>query len=199
MISELVRKNRSYRGFDESRRVEREELIAMVDCARLAASSVNLQPLRYYLAWEKEAVDRIQPLTGWARKLPELHLPHKGMCPTAFIIICQDTDISDSLPRFQKDVGIAAQTILLAATEMGLGGCMIGNFKAGQVKEALGFPENLAPQLIVAIGKPAETVVIKEIEKGEPTDYYRDENDVHYVPKRKLEDVIVYLQPKEGV
>lgn len=191
MILDLVKKNRSYRGFDETRRVEKEELVQMVNCARLSASSVNVQPFRYYLAWEKEDVDRIQPLTGWARNLPQLKLPHEGMCPTAFIIICQDTKISDSLPRFQKDVGIAAQTILLAATEMGLGGCMIGNFKAGQVKEALQLPENLAPQLIVAIGKPAETIVIKEIEEGEPTAYYRDENDVHYVPKRKLEDVIL--------
>lgn len=191
MILDLVKKNRSYRGFDETRRVEKEELVQMVNCARLSASSVNIQPFRYYLAWEKEEVDRIQPLTGWARNLPQLKLPHEGMCPTAFIIICQDTKISDSLPRFQKDVGIAAQTILLAATEMGLGGCMIGNFKAGQVKEALKLPENLAPQLIVAIGKPAETIVLKEIEEGEPTAYYRDENDVHYVPKRKLEDVIL--------
>lgn len=196
MIAELVRKNRSYRGYDESRKIEKEELLKMVDCARLAASSVNIQPLRYYLAWEKADVDRIQPLTGWARNLPELHLPHEGMCPTAFIIICQDTNISDSLARFQKDVGIVAQTILLAATEMGLGGCMIGNFKAGQVKETLGLPENLAPQLIVAIGKPAETIVLKEIEEGEPTPYYRDENDVHYVPKRKLEDIVLWAQEK---
>lgn len=184
-------KNRSYRGYDESRRIEKSELLDMVDCARLAASSVNIQPFRYYLAWEKEEVDRIQALTAWARNLPDMKLPHDGMCPTGFIIICQDTNISDSLARFQKDVGIAAQTILLAATEMGLGGCMIGNFKAGQVKEALNLSENLAPQLIVAVGKPAEKIVIEEIDEGAPTAYYRDENDVHYVPKRKLEDIVI--------
>ena len=89
-FEKLVRQNRSYRGFDESRKVDREELLRMVDCARLSASSVNLQPLKYYLAWEPEAVGRIQPLTGWARNLPEMTLPHKGMYPTAFIVICQD-------------------------------------------------------------------------------------------------------------
>lgn len=192
-ISDLVRKNRSYRGFDRTRSVSREELLQMVDCARLSASSVNMQPLKYCLAWEREAVDRIQPLTAWARGLPDMTLPHKGMCPTAFIIICQDKDISDSLSRFQKDVGIAAQTILLAAVEMGLGGCMIGNFQAGEVKAALGLPEHLAPQLIVAIGKPAERIVLREIEKGESTAYYRDGQDVHYVPKRKLEDIVIPL------
>ena len=191
-FEKLVRQNRSYRGFDESRKVDREELLRMVDCARLSASSVNLQPLKYYLAWEPEAVGRIQPLTGWARNLPEMTLPHKGMYPTAFIVICQDKSISDSLARFQKDVGIAAQTILLAAVEMGLGGCMIGNFEAGRVKDALELPEDLAPMLIVAIGKPAEEVVIREIEPGEPTPYYRDEQDVYYVPKRKLADNVIH-------
>lgn len=191
MLKDLVRQNRSYRGYDESRRVTEDELREMVDCARLSASSVNMQPLKYYLAWEKEEVNRIQKLTAWARGLPEMNLPHEGMCPTAFIVICQDTGIAESLARFQKDVGIAAQTILLAAVEMGLGGCMIGNFQAGSVKEALGLAENLAPLLIVAIGKPAEKIVLTEAQEGESVAYYRDEDDVHYVPKRRLEDIII--------
>ena len=191
MFKDLVKANRSYRGYDENRRVTKEELMEMVDCARLAASSVNQQPLQYYLAWEKEEVDRIQPLTGWAKGLPQLSLPHEGMCPTAFIIICQDTRVLESLARFQKDVGIAAQTILLSATEMGLGGCMIGSFHAGEVKKELGLADHLAPLLVVAIGKPAEKIVLTEVEKGESVAYYRDESDVHYVPKRRLEDVIL--------
>lgn len=191
MIKDLVRANRSYRGYDESRRVTREELVELVDCARLTASSVNQQPLKYYIAWEKEEVDRIQSLTKWARGLPDLTLPHQGKCPTAFIIICQDKNLSDNLARFQKDVGIVAQTMLLAATEMGLGGCMVGNFGAGSVSEAVGLPENLAPLLIVAIGKPDEQVVLTEVSEGESVAYYRDEADVHYVPKRRLEDVLL--------
>ena len=191
MLKDLVKQNRSYRGYDESRRVTEAELREMVDCARLSASSVNMQPLKYYLAWEKEEVDRIQALTAWARGLPEMTLPHEGMHPTAFIVICQDKSIQESLARFQKDVGIAAQTILLAAVEMGLGGCMIGNFGADSVQQELGLSENLAPLLIVAIGKPAEKIVLTEVGEGESVAYYRDENDVHYVPKRRLEDIII--------
>ncbi|MCD7745776.1 MAG: nitroreductase family protein [Lachnospiraceae bacterium] len=190
-LKELVKANRSYRGYDESRRVTRGELMEMVDCARLSASSVNQQPLRYYLAYEKEDVDRIQPLTKWARGLPELQLPHPGMCPTAFIVICQDTRVWESTARFTRDVGIAAQTILLSATEMGLGGCMIGNFSPKSISETLQLPECLVPLLAVAIGKPAETIVMTEIGPDEPTGYYRDENDVHYVPKRRLEDLLI--------
>ncbi|MCD8121486.1 MAG: nitroreductase family protein [Clostridiales bacterium] len=190
-VKELAEKNRSYRGYDERRRVTREELTEFVECARLCPSTVNMQPLKYRLVYEKEEVDRLQPQTNWARALPDLHLPHEGMCPTAFIVICQDTRISDSMARYQKDVGIVAQTMLLAATEMELGGCMIGNFGAASVRETLGLPEYMAPMLVVAFGKPAETVVLTEIEDGESTNYYRDGNDVHYVPKRKLEDIIL--------
>ena len=85
MLKDLVKANRSYRGYDESRCVTKEELLEMADCARLAASSVNRQPLQYYLAWEKDEVDKIQALTKWAKGLPELTLPHPHMCPTALL------------------------------------------------------------------------------------------------------------------
>lgn len=117
MFKDIVKASRSYRGYDESYRFRREELEDFVDCARFAPSSVNAQPFRYYLAWEKEEVDRIQKLTNWARALPEMQLPHPGKCPTGFIIICQDLNLGASIPRYQKDVGIVAQTMLLAAAE----------------------------------------------------------------------------------
>ena len=191
MIKDLVQKNRSYRGYDESRKVTREELVHLVECARLAPSSVNMQPLRYYLIHTQEELDLLQPLTNWARALPEVTLPHPGHCPTGFVVICQDTNLNPSIPRFQKDIGIVAQTMLLAAVEMGLGGCMIGNYDAGKVKAALNLAENLAPVLIVAIGKPDETIVLTDVGPNGETNYYRDENDVHYVPKRSLDDLII--------
>ena len=190
MILELAKKSRSYRGYDESRRITKDELLHFVNCARFAPSSVNGQPFKYFLAYEKEVVDRIQPLTGWARALPQMKLPHPGHCPTGFIVICQDTEWGPDLKRYLKDVGIVAQTMLLAAAEKDLGGIMIGNFSPEKVSETLSLPENLVPMLIVAFGKPDEKIVVKEIENGESIKYYRDENDVHYVPKRKLEDIV---------
>jgi nitroreductase len=190
-VLELTKKSRSWRGYDETRKIAREELAAFVNCARFAPSSVNRQPFQYYLASEQAQLDIIQPLTGWARALPEKHLPYPGKRPTAFIVICQNTRWDPDLTRYQRDVGIAAQTILLAATEAGLGGIMIGNFSPEKLSAALAFPENLVPMLIVAIGKPDETVVLTEAAPGESLKYYRDENDVHYVPKRRLEDVII--------
>ena len=191
MFKELVKQSRSYRGYDETRKVTREELEGFVDCARLAPSTANIQPLKYYLACEEEIVTSIQSLTRWAGALPELDLPYKGTYPTAFIVICQDMLIGKSLPQFQKDVGIVAQTMLLAAAEMGLGGCMIGNFSAEKVKETLRLEEHMIPVLVVAIGKGYESIIVTEVEDGESVKYYRDEEGNHYVPKRKLQDVLL--------
>lgn len=191
MLKELVIKNRSYRGFDENYSFTREQLEGYIDLTRYTASSVNAQPLKYKIVFEKNEVEAVRPLTRWARALPDMVLPHPNMHATAFIIICQDTDISPNLARYQKDIGIVAQTITLAAVEDGLGGCMIGNFTPDEVKETLNLAENLTPMLIIALGKPAEEIVIKEIDNGESTKYYRDENDVHYVPKRKLKDILI--------
>ncbi len=191
MIYELAKKSRSWRGYDETRRITRAELTALVDCARLAPSSVNRQPFQYYLACEQAQLDLIQPLTGWARALPEKRLPYPGKRPTAFIVICQNTLWEADTDRFRVDLGAVAQTMLLAATEQGLGGIMIGNFSPEKLSAALSLPAHLAPLLIVAFGKPDETVILKDALPGEDLRYYRDENDVHYVPKRRLEDVVL--------
>ena len=192
-LRELVLKNRSFRGYDSSRKIQREELLQMVDCARLAASTVNLQPLKYVLVNEPEAVAAVQKTTKWAKGLAEMNLPYPGTEPTAFIVICQDLSVSDNMQRFIRDVGIAAQTILLAATEMGLGGCMIGNYNKENLAEALELDARLEPMLVIAIGKPAEEIRLVAVGEDGSTAYYRDENGVHYVPKRSLEDVAIFL------
>lgn len=190
-VKELVKRNRSYRGYDESREITREELVDLVDCARFAASGMNAQPFCYYLAWKKEQVDTIQPLTKWAAALPKMKLPHEGKCPTGFIVVCQNKKISENLQQHRTDLGIAAQTICLAAVAKGLGCCMIGNFNRDVLQKAIELPEQYSPLLVIAVGKPDENVVIKEVNGEASTKYYRDEDDVHYVPKRKLEDILL--------
>ena len=191
MLKDLVLLNRSYRGYDHSYTFTRQQLEAYVDLARLCPSSVNKQPLKYYLACDEETVAKIQAETRWARALQPTTLPRPGKEPTAFIVICQDSDVDPNLNRYMKDVGIVAQTMLLGAVEEGLGGCMIGNFTAGAVCETLDLPENLHPLLIVAFGKPVEKIVIVDVPEDGNTNYYRDEEDTHYLPKRSLEEELI--------
>ena len=134
---ELVEKARSVRGYDESRSISREEMLELVDCARLTPSAANRQPLKYALVHEKDEVSRMLALTRWGGALPERHLPDPGRGPAAFIVILQETEWVRDAAGIQRDVGIAAQTLLLAAAEKGLCGLMIGAFDPAGVKELM--------------------------------------------------------------
>ncbi|MCR5216524.1 MAG: nitroreductase family protein [Lachnospiraceae bacterium] len=186
---EMVLKNRSYRGFDESVAISKEELMDLVDLARNTPSARNLQPLKYHLSYEKEEVESILAYTRWAGALPALHLPKDGQHPTAFILICNDGQLAADPKASSKDVGIVAQTMLLGAVEKGLGGIMIGAFDQEGVKEYLKIPANLQPQLLIALGKPVEEIHLVDMKDGR-YNYYRDDAGVHYVPKRSMEEIL---------
>lgn len=191
MFLDLVKQARSHRGFRQDRKVTRQELEHLVECARFTPAARNDQVLKYYLAEKSETVAAIQPLTKWAGALAELHLPRKGAEPVAYIVICLDGSLAENPAPYQRDVGIVAQTMLLAAAEMGLNGCMIGSFAAGELREKLGLPEAIKPQLLLALGEGTDRIVITDVGEDGSTTYYRDAEDTHYVPKRTLEQLIL--------
>lgn len=191
MLRDLILANRSYRGYDRSVRLSEEDLRELVDLCRLSPSSMNRQALKFHIAHEESEVMAIQKLTGWARRLPELNLPYPGTEPTSFIVICIDTSIGNR-EAFQRDVGICAEAMLLGAVEKGFGGCMLGTFRKGELSSLLSLPDSIEPELVVAFGKPQEKIVLTEVGEDGDTGYYRDaEGRTHYVPKRKLEDILI--------
>lgn len=191
MLRDLVLNNRSYRTFDESDPVTREMLLEWVDIARLTPSAVNAQPLKYRLVDTKEGVEKVLPHTAWAGALKDITLPPEGKHPTAFVVICHDTTVRENPASSEKDVGIAAMTLLLSATEAGYGGCMIGAFNRDRVGEVLRIPEKYVPVLLIALGKPDELVFLTEPKDKDNVIYYRDDHNLHFVPKRKLEDILI--------
>ena len=189
-LRDLVLKNRSYRRFHQSETVSRETSRELVDLARLSASAANLQPLKFLLASTPEETGAIFPHLAWAGYLTDWDGPAEGERPAAYIIILGDTDLRKD---FGCDDGIAAQSILLGAAEKGLGGCMIGAIARDKLRAALGLPERYKILLVIALGKPHETVVLETVGADGSIEYWRDENDVHHVPKRPLDDVILEL------
>ena len=187
-IRELVLKNRSYRRFYQEHEIERTTLVELVDLARHSASGNNLQPLKFFLSADPETNAAIFPCTRWAGSLKDWDGPEEGERPSAYILILGDMDISDS---FGVNHGIAAQSILLGATEKGLGGCMIGSVQRVVLHRELGLAENLHILLVIALGKPKETVVIDPVGPDGSITYWRDEQNVHHVPKRSLGELIV--------
>ena len=188
MIKELIARNRSYRRFNESKLIPRAMLYELLELARLAASGGNRQPLKYMLSADSETNAKAFPPLGWAGHLKDWPGPAEGERPTAYIIILGDTEVSKG---FGCDHGIAAQNILLGAAERGLGGCMIAGIQRDALRAALQIPERYEILLVVALGEPAEKVVIDDVGPDGDTKYWRDADDVHHVPKRTLEQLIV--------
>ena len=181
----LLAKNRSTRGFDASFKVRHDQLLSLVEAARLSPSAMNQQVLRYRLVTvTDEEAHLVLPHIRLGGALPELGLPLPGTEPNAFVVICTDKE-----GRYVDiDMGIATQTILLRAVEMGLNGVCIAAFDKEKVREALQLP--LTPQLIIAIGRSAERIEVVEIAEGDDQKYYRN-NGTHFVPKIKVEDLII--------
>lgn len=182
-LESLLKRNRSFRGYDRSVEVSEAQLLEMVKTVTWVASGMNAQPLRFRLVTGDEA-NNIHPLVKLGAALPEEHLPHPGEEPSAYIVICSTVEENKIV---DMDLGIAAQSILLKATEMGLGGIFILNFKADAVQTALSL--QMKPLAVLGIGKPAERIFLMPCHAGDPLAYYRKDG-VHYVPKIKVEDLI---------
>lgn len=187
MLKDLILKNRSYRRFDQSAIVPMRLLREMVDAARLSGSARNMQPLRYMLFNDAKACARIFPFLAWAGYMKEWPGPAEGERPSAYIIQLGDLDLSND---WWCDDGIAAQSMLLTAVEQEFGGCIIGSVQREKLRDALDIPDNYKIIQVLALGVPVEEVVIDEV-KGEDIKYWRDENGLHHVPKRSLEELII--------
>jgi nitroreductase len=188
MIRDLIFKNRSYRRFHQEVDIKLETLKELVDLARLSASARNAQPLKYILSCEPQRNSLIFPHLAWAAYLKDWSEPAEEERPSAYIIILGNTEIS----RFvDYDAGIAAQSILLGATEKGLGGCMIASIDKEGLRKDLEIPPRYEILLVLALGKPKEKVVIETVGPGGDTKYWRNSEGVHHVPKRPLDDIII--------
>lgn len=186
-IKDLLLANRSYRRFHQSPVLSEQDLMDLVDSVRLSPSARNDQPLRFILVESPKACNTLFPFTAWAGYLRDWSGPDESERPTSYIIILVDTSISK---KYEVDVGIAAQSILLTAAEKGFGGCMLGAIKRDKIRGAFDIDPRFDIPLVIALGKPSETVEVDDI-KDDDTHYFRDEHDVHHVPKRLLNDLII--------
>ena len=188
MLMDLICKNRSYRRFDNTHKLTRACLEGLVEAARLSASAANLQVLRFFLAHEEKALQSIFPHLKWAGYMPDWDGPEPPEQPTGYIVILSPPGASK---YYLLDTGIVSQSILLAATEQGLGGCMFASFQPEALHKELNLPKEYEIILVIALGKPAETVQVDPVDANGNIKYYRDAEGVHHVPKRALKDLLL--------
>jgi nitroreductase len=134
---------------------------------------------------------KIFPNIGWAGYLADWKGPVAGERPTAYILCLLNHNwLKGSEKEAYFDLGIASQNILLGASAKKLGGCRIGSFSP-KVTKIFAFPDHLSLELIIALGSPVEQVQIEDIDEKDDIKYWRDEHQLHHVPKRKLQDVLI--------
>ena len=176
-MANLVASCRSFRRFDEGRRVPEEFLLELVDMARLCANGANRQLLRFRVVSDPAACDAVFAELAWAGYFKDW----AGGKPAA--------------PIVEVDCGIAAQTMMLAARSAtpSYAGCMLRAFTPRLI-DVLGLDaERYELKLVCAFGLPAEEVRLEPLSASPDGSikYWRDDAGVHHVPKRSLEDVLI--------
>ena len=187
-MKELLIRTRSYRRFHEDRAIDEQTLIELVDMARYCPSAGNRQPLKYMVSATPEKNDRIFSYLRWALALPEWNGPSDGEKPSAYVVILGDIGLA---ARFGHDAGIAAQSIMLAAMEKGIAGCMFSSIDQEGLRQSIQLPKHLEVLLVLALGYAKETVVLEDGTRPDERPYWRDPQGTHHVPKRSLNEVLV--------
>jgi len=185
-VYEIIKKRRTIRKFKQEK-IERALLEKFVDAARVAPSGSNLQPLKYIITDSDDQTEEVFKNVKWAGYIAPHGNPGENEKPVAYIIILADTEIRKT--GGERDAGAAMENIILAAAEEGIGTCWIGSINRDELMKYFNIPEKYQIDSLVALGYPAEHPVVED-ENGS-IKYYKDENGVLHVPKRKLEDVII--------
>lgn len=190
MLSDLILRNRSYRRFQQDIPVSLATLRELIGLARLSAAARNLQPLRYVLCADRETNAAVFDTLAWAGYLKDWPGPVEGERPAAYIVVLHDTTLGGQA-YIGADYGLAVQNILLGAVERGLGGCIIGSVQRPRLREILAIPERYDILVVLALGAPKETVVVDSVGPDGDIKYWRDAGQVHHVPKRSLDELIL--------
>lgn len=155
-VIEAIERRTSIRRYQDTP-VEREKIRALFEAAIRAPSAINKQCWRFVAITDKETITKLAKcqivINGWLKDVP------------AVIVFCADpresSDMND-LPYYMWDAALAAHSLILAATEMGLGTCYLAAYDEQKVKELLGVPQDLRVVCMTPLGYPTEKRSIGE-------------------------------------
>mgnify|MGYP003623495187 CR=1 FL=1 len=188
----LVSGARTCRRYHGERRLEEGTLPWLVDCARLSPCGGNMQSLRFLAVSSPEKCERFYPALAWAAYLKDWPGPVEAERPTGYVVILVPLSKEDRTPpNTMIDVGIAAQSMQLAAWSRGIGACMFRSFSSKSIAEVLPVPEDYEVAMVLAFGHALEERRLVPVGEDESIRYYRDASGVHYVPKRALKEVLL--------
>lgn len=187
-FKKFVEQARSCRRFVENDPLDMADLEWLVECARLTPCARNQQVLRYSLVTAGPVRDALFAKTAWAAALKDWGGPRPGERPTAFIVVSLPVDAGRLT---WVDLGIAVQTMQLAASSRAWGCCILASFDAETCRALCQIPEGLAPHLVLGLGKAAETRVVAPVPDSGSLAYWRDSAGVHHVPKLSRDQLVI--------
>ena len=183
-VYKTIISRRSIRRFQQ-KKIDPEILKEMVNAARLAPSGANLQPLEFFIVDDKDLCDKIFDTTSWAGYIKPAWKPKKTERPVAYIIIL----VNDKNNHwYQRDASFAAENIVLTAESNNIGSCILCKINREKIRKILKIQEKIIIDSLVALGYKAEQPVTVDL--IDSVEYWRDENEVLNVPKRKFENVV---------
>jgi len=189
MTYNLILKRRTIRKFLPEK-IDERILKKLVNAARLAPSTANLQPLEFVIINQKKLTEEVFSHTRWAGYINPQGTPKKGEEPVTFIAFVVNQEIAHS-DYYKVDCGTAAQNLILAALEEGIGSCIIAACNKGKIEKLINVPQGRKLEFVVALGYPAEQPIAEEAKSGS-IKYYKDDQDILHVPKRPLEEVVYF-------
>jgi len=181
----IIELRRSVRKFKPGA-VDSEVLRKLIDAARLGPSAANKQALIFIAVNDPSLAGKIFGTQKFAAYLAGAGQPGPGEEPAAHILIARNRELE--IAETIRDVGAAAQTILMGACAYGLGATWLRSFDRPKAAEILDLREIYVPDSVIALGIPGEAPEVVPIKDGD-IKYWRDETGQHFVPKRPFEEV----------
>lgn len=159
-FSELIMKRYSVRAYKPDP-VEDEKLLAVLNAARLAPTASNRQPFQIIIVHTKDREKELLSIyqSDWFVQAP-LVLCICGTPSTAWVR-------TDGMEYLGVDIGIVMDHLVLAATELGLGTCIIAAFDERNARKVLSIPDDMEPMLFTPLGYPDDLPGIKKRKKLE--------------------------------
>jgi len=139
---DIIKSRRSIRHFLETP-IPTEILYSLLEAARWAPSGGNNQPWLFVIIRERANIHKIKMFS-----------PGLQGDPSALLVLCSDGPAEGTTAIM--DISMAAQNVLLTATERGLGSCVIRSFNQPAVQSLLHLPSHVMPELIISLGYPAK-------------------------------------------
>jgi len=199
-VYRAILKRRSIRNF-QSRRIATKLIRRMVNAARLAPSAANMQPLEFLVVTAKTLCDEVYKHLKWAGYIAPEGNPKPGNEPVAYIIIlinknkvsCPVVKRDEAAIRFSfkpdlRDVGAAAENIILFAQSKGIASCWLGAINKAGIKRIFSIPRHLEIDSVISLGYPK--MISRPAKIKDSVKYYLDKRGTLHVPKRTVRDVM---------